>query len=370
MKSSSNYSVINISDNTNTEETPIKDSIHISEMKDNNANIDLSFSSENSTSDKNSYYLCSKSDCVDCSQSAYFSDTFSKDKKSGDFYSCLDSNCSETEYELTTKSDFYSCTKSNCNKKKYTSTEAKTHKKRRKRKHTSQCSDNCDIKDCKHCKILSSSPQYLGVQYIIANELNAYKLESERGSFQKLYVDGYRVSIDRIKEHNTKRYNIHNNTDNRDFYLCDSHCAENLDNLTYKCNQQSPSGGLLRSVCISGCNDIAKSLNDIIYKPTFCNRGAPDTQVEISIVVAKVDKCKKGSVRYATYKKLDRSVGTAMRNSEETITCLWKGSLPRTCIKKSQDYDTYLWFLVDPITENPQYIGIVEDDTYEITISY
>ena len=126
-------------------------------------------------------------------------------------------------------------------------------------------------------------------------------------------------------------------------------------------------GGLVKSICISGCNDISNTLKDVIYKPTFRNKGAPDIQVEISLVVSRMDK---HGISYATYKLLDKTVGHVPHNQENTISLLWKGPLNNLYRKNNKDYDTYLWFLVDSMVTDPQFIGIVDNDTPDITIVY
>ena len=97
---------------------------------------------ESDESDSNSvidgYILCSKSDCTDCSSTAYFSshnssgshDNYYPCNKSqcsqSEFYTCDESNnSSNSEYNLATKSNFLSCYDTDCDKTKYNSSDAK-----------------------------------------------------------------------------------------------------------------------------------------------------------------------------------------------------------------------------------------------------
>ena len=403
--------VVFSSSNANTTKSEGSDNTKSEGSDNNDSFVVLSSSNTTDTTDTtDDFYECDQSNC---SHSKYVlmtnttdttdsttdttdstTDTTDTTDTNDGFYECIQSNCSQSKYESvnadsnTSVGEFYSCQKPNCKNKQYNSSEVvssgykrdkKKNKKSRKhhrshrshRKNRNKCSDSCDTKDCKYCKIFGISPQYLGAHFLVANEVQSNKIQSNKGSFQEIWLDGYKVSPYAVKDRETKRINIHDSIDNREFYFCDSNCEELLDNLTYKCNQSSPQGGLVRSVCISGCNIISESLEDVIYKPTFKSKGAADTQVDITLVVAKVDKYSNNGIRYATYKVLDKTSGVVLRNKENTVTIVWKGPLPVPFRKSSKHSDSYLWFFVNIKSSNDEkLIDIADTNTPDITLTY
>ena len=326
-----------------------------------------------------SYYLCSKSDCTKCPNSGYYS-TYTSDTSDTsdtmDTTNTTDMDTSDTTNTSDSSGKYYSCTDSKCKKKKYSSNKNRTRTRRSGRlgrsgkNHSDHCSNSCKEKNCKYCKIFGISPKYLGVHFMVANDIQTNKIQSNHASFQDLMVDGYQVSPYSIKKRETKRLNINDAIDNRCFYLCNTNCEESINKLTYKCNQILPKGGLVRSICVSGCNIISESLQDVICKPTFRNKGAPDTQVEVSLVVAKVDKYNNNGIRYAIYKTLDKTIGIIPRNKDSTVNIVWKGPLPLPYMKPEKKSNIYLWFMINIITDtdNKSLIDIVDTDTPDITI--
>jgi len=207
-----------------------------------------------------------------------------------------------------------------------------------------KCTENCTTKDCKYCKILSISPHHLGVQFLVANDLH-----SIRGDFKELYINDVR-----IKEPIVKRYNINDDPTNRKFYSSNLTSEIYLDKLVYRNNQSPIVGGMLKSICINN-----RQINDIIFNPTFYNKGNNDAQVSIYLLLAKI--CD----NYVSYKKLSRTVNTIPSSREQTLYILYKGPVPLS------DYDSgdiYLWFIVNS-SEGTDSLGVI-NDVSNITITY
>lgn len=58
------------------------------------------------------------------------------------------------------------------------------HKKLKKK-----CSHNCHSKVCKYCAILSDSPQYLGAEFLIANDVTTHQLTSKQIFCEEIKVN-------------------------------------------------------------------------------------------------------------------------------------------------------------------------------------
>ncbi len=242
--------------------------------------------------------------------------------------------------------DSCSCGNSKCKKKR-------RHIKNRKNK----CSDNCNKKDCKYCKIFESSPHHLGTQILVSNEI-----EANRSNIKELYIDGCLVSKNRVKEQKTLRFICDNTLTNRKILLNNSNYITTLDDLIYSSNQSLPKGGLLKSICI---ND--KDIGEIIYNPTFQNKNNTDSQIEISILVVKIEKRTINNIKYVNYQKLSKAFGVVNNNRKNTLNIIWKGPFSNEYL--DVNFDTYLWFMVDSSEEN-SLIDIVSDDIPDITMIY
>jgi len=241
--------------------------------------------------------------------------------------------------------DSCSCGNSKCKRKR-------RHIKNRKNK----CSDNCDKKDCKYCKIFESSPHHLGAQILVANEI-----EANRGNIKELYINGCLVSRDRVKEQKTLRFKCDNTLTNRKILFHNSKSLTAIDELICS-NQSLPKGGLLKSICI---ND--KDIVEIIYNPTFQNKSNTDSQIEISILAVKIEKRTINNIKYVNYKKLSKAFGIVNSNHMNTLNIIWKGPLSDAYL--DVNFDTYLWFMVD-LSEENSLIDIVSDDIPDITLIY
>jgi len=146
------------------------------------------------------------------------------------------------------------------------------HKKKHKK-----CSKHCRKKHCKYCRILSSSPHYLGAQCIVSNDIKVNELTSRTCKISRLVLKGQEIYPESVRVRQADKYYINDNITTRSFRLYKNNYLVSLDNLLYKNDKPSPSGTILRTIHVS--DYMATSLQEIMFKPTFKNSKSEQVQI-------------------------------------------------------------------------------------------
>ena len=196
------------------------------------------------------------------------------------------------------------------NKSSNKSTDKSTDSSKDKRK----CSKHCKSKNCKYCAILSEAPQYLGVQFLVGNDITTKQLTSSQINVKTLMVDKL------IQNNKTERYNVREWLDAQNGIL--------VSDTSQKKTFSIP---------------IYQNILELVAKPLINN--SSDQLINVTTLLS-INVMSDNNIIKSTI--VDKYQDILPPYQDMTIRILYKGPFPAEYLTMEADKTTYLTLSINP----------------------